>query len=62
MKERSATLALSPTRYARLARTVSSTPSTRRVSFWYRSITLGIFSLANHKNHPAWPKYGLVQR
>ena len=67
MKERSATLALPPTRYdpwwaeaeAEAERAFSSTPRTRTISFWYRSIALGSFSLAKSRNHPAWPKYGL---
>ena len=42
-----------------LASTLSSTLITRSVSFWYRSIAPGSFSLAKNRNHPACPKYGL---
>ena len=61
MKAKSATVALSPTRYpeGRPARAASKTPKTRFISLSYRSTALGIFSLWNFWNHAAWPKYGL---
>ena len=61
MNAKSATVALSSTRYpeGRSARTDSKTPKTRFISLSYRSTALGIFSLWNFWNHAAWPKYGL---
>ena len=59
MKDMSAIVHLPPTSHSCFERTLSRTPRTRRVSFWYLSIALGIFSGWSLMNQTAWPKYGL---
>ena len=55
MKDRSAIVHLPPTSHSRFASTLSSTPMTRAVSFWYRSIALGSFSGWRCWKYVAWP-------
>jgi hypothetical protein len=55
---KSANVILSPTNQSFPLRSPSSTPSTLRASYWYRSSADATFSGCRYVNHVAWPKYG----